>query len=86
MVFDWDGTLMDSGGTHCDLHAAGRGAGGMPVPDNAAARDVIGLGLIEAVQRLFPDADAPAVTALVDAYRMHWLGDGSSGTDVRRRR
>ena len=75
MVFDWDGTLMDSEARIVTCMQRAAAQAGMPVPGNAAARDVIGLGLTEAVQRLFPDADMPAVTALVEAYRMHWLGD-----------
>ena len=75
IVFDWDGTLMDSEARIVTCMQRAASQVGVPVPDNAAARDVIGLGLIEAVQRLFPAADAPAVTALVDAYRAHWLGD-----------
>jgi phosphoglycolate phosphatase len=48
---------------------------GLPVPSNAAARDIIGLGLAEAVQRLFPTADKAGLEALIGAYRGHWLGD-----------
>ena len=75
VVFDWDGTLMDSESRIVTCMQRAASQVGVAVPDNAAARDVIGLGLIEAVQRLFPVADAPAVAALVDAYRAHWLGD-----------
>ncbi len=75
IVFDWDGTLMDSEAriVTCMQHAARDTQ--MPVPSTAAARDIIGLGLVEAVQRLFPTADAVAVEALIDAYRTHWLGE-----------
>lgn len=76
VVFDWDGTLMDSEVriVTC-MQLAARDAG-FPVPADAAARDIIGLGMTEAVERLFPAADKQGVDALVTAYRGHWLGDG----------
>jgi phosphoglycolate phosphatase len=73
IVFDWDGTLMDSEIkiVRC-IQAAARDIGA-PVPANAEARRIIGLGLAEAVATLFP-ALAPAQrTALTDAYREHFL-------------
>lgn len=75
IVFDWDGTLMDSEAriVACMRHAA-RDAGVAP-PSDAATRDIIGLGLREAVQRLFPDVNPGGIDELVEAYRRHWLGD-----------
>ena len=48
---------------------------GLSVPTEDAARDIIGLGLSEAVQRLFPGAGAADVERLIDRYREHWLGN-----------
>jgi phosphoglycolate phosphatase len=75
VVFDWDGTLMDSEAriVTC-IQAAARDVG-IAEPSHAAARDIIGLGLDEAIARLFPDEAAKALGALVDRYRHHWLGD-----------
>lgn len=75
IVFDWDGTLMDSEAriVTCMQQAARDTL--LPVPSNAAARDIIGLGLTEAVQRLFPDAPMRSLEALIEAYRRHWLGN-----------
>ena len=57
IVFDWDGTLMDSEGriVAC-LQQAARDLG-YEVPPPEQAREVIGLGLNQAVARLFPEAD-----------------------------
>lgn len=75
IVFDWDGTLMDSELriVTCIQHAAGDI--GIPIPTGHAAREIIGLGLNEAVQRLFPGADSVEVRALIEAYRSRWLDD-----------
>lgn len=75
IVFDWDGTLMDSEWriVAClqqaarDLHCE--------VPSSERAREVIGLGLHQAVARLFPEASDSQVQALSDAYRRHFLAD-----------
>ena len=75
IVFDWDGTLMDSEARIVVCMQRAASDIGLPVPSGAATREIIGLGLAEAVQRLFPQADASGVETLVDAYRRHWLGD-----------
>lgn len=75
VVFDWDGTLMDSEAriVSC-IQAAARDAG-IVAPSHEAARDIIGLGLAEAIARLFPAADEQALGRLVARYRHHWLGE-----------
>ena len=54
IVFDWDGTLMDSTATivKC-IQAAARDLG-FPTPDDSAAAHVIGLGLQDAMQVAVP--------------------------------
>ncbi len=75
IVFDWDGTLMNSEAriVTCIQRAAADAE--VTVPSVETARDIIGLGLDEAVGRLFPDCDAQAVDSIVAAYRRHWLGN-----------
>lgn len=58
IIFDWDGTLVDSidwivdciqsAAAHCDC----------PIPDAQSARDIIGLSLDNAVTTLFPSIDS----------------------------
>jgi hypothetical protein len=54
IVFDWDGTLMDSEARIVNCLQAAFGDLGLPPPAREAARDVIGLGLDEAILRLHP--------------------------------
>jgi phosphoglycolate phosphatase len=75
IVFDWDGTLMDSESRIVTCMQRAAVDTGRPAPSRAAARDIIGLGLPEAVRRLFPGTDAAGVDGLVDAYRANWLGN-----------
>ncbi|NTV11166.1 MAG: HAD hydrolase-like protein, partial [Zoogloea sp.] len=49
IVFDWDGTLMDSAGAIVRAIQASAVDLGLPAPDEARARHVIGLGLVEAL-------------------------------------
>jgi phosphoglycolate phosphatase len=75
VVFDWDGTLMDSEARIVTCMQRAAVDIGAAVPDDHAARDVIGLGLDQAVARLFPGSGPERVAQLVDAYRAHWLGE-----------
>jgi phosphoglycolate phosphatase len=73
IVFDWDGTLMDSETkiVRCvqaaarDVRVADPGAG--------AIRHIIGLGLREAMAVLFPDEPDSQHAALIERYRQHFL-------------
>lgn len=73
LVFDWDGTLMDSEAqiVRC-LQAASRDLD-LEYRDEAACRDIIGLGLREAVNSLYRDSDDDFVARYIDRYRHHWF-------------
>ncbi|MBM3116345.1 HAD-IA family hydrolase [Jeongeupia naejangsanensis] len=73
LVFDWDGTLMDSTGTIARSIQAAFADVGLPVPDDQDARYVIGYGLNEAMQHLAPGVDDAMIKRIVDAYRHHYL-------------
>lgn len=73
VVFDWDGTLLDSTGAIVrSIQAASRDIGVAP-PSDERARYVIGMGLREALQYAVPDLVESRYDALVDAYRRHYL-------------
>lgn len=74
IVFDWDGTLMDSTATivKC-IQAAARDLG-LPVPNKRAASHVIGLGLMDAMHAAMPDIDPKHYPRIVERYRFHYLG------------
>jgi phosphoglycolate phosphatase len=73
IVFDWDGTLMDSQARIVACIQAAFCDAGLPVPTDEAASDIIGLGLSEAMGRLLPGGDAEACDAVVAHYRRHFL-------------
>lgn len=73
LIFDWDGTLMDSLGriVGC-MQEAGRdiGLGTLAEED---VRDIIGLGLPEAINKLCPELDAQQAEALRQRYAHHFV-------------
>ncbi|MCU0897180.1 MAG: HAD-IA family hydrolase [Burkholderiales bacterium] len=73
IVFDWDGTLIDSAGAivAC-IQAAARDVG-VPVPDEERASHVIGLGLRDALSHAVPGLGADQYAAFVERYRVHFL-------------
>lgn len=73
LVFDWDGTLMDSQARIVACLQSAAVDLEITTPDSHQARDVIGLGLLEAVAQLFPDQDAAMHQRLADRYREHFL-------------
>lgn len=73
VVFDWDGTIMDS--TGAIVRAAQRAIGelGMPMRPPEAIREIIGLGLRESWDSLFPDDGNDEFDAFVASYRRHFF-------------
>lgn len=73
IVFDWDGTIMDSTTVIVgSVQSACRDLG-LAVPDDEAARHVIGLGLTEALRHVVPDAPESMYEPLAARYRHHFL-------------
>lgn len=73
LVFDWDGTLMDSEARIVACLQGAIGDLGLPRKEVADLRNIIGLGLAEAINTLFPGTDAATQQALVERYRHHFL-------------
>jgi len=72
IVFDWDGTLVDSTATITEsIRAAARDLG-LPVPDRKKAAWVIGLGLYDSLRYAVPDLEPGRVAAFVERYQEHY--------------
>ncbi len=73
IVFDWDGTVMDSTAVIAgSIQAACRDLG-LPVPSDEAARHVIGMGLGQALRHAVPAAPEEQYEPLAQRYRHHFL-------------
>ena len=73
IVFDWDGTLMDSTGhiVKCMQQAITNLA--LPALTESAINHIIGLGLNEAAHALYPDINSNTINDLANEYRSVWL-------------
>ena len=69
LIFDWDGTLADSAGHIVSSMQQAIGALNLPPRSDQAIRELIGLGLVDAMQRLFPELDVDDVLRLLGEYR-----------------
>lgn len=73
IVFDWDGTLIDSAGAIVEcIQDAARDLG-LEVPARERASHVIGLGLRESLRIAVPGLPAERSMEFVAAYRRHFL-------------
>ena len=81
LVFDWDGTLVNSiERITTSLQFASKHAVDVSLSETQA-RDVIGLGLMEAISKLHPEfhveQHAKELNTIADAYRQHYLYDNT---------
>lgn len=73
VVFDWDGTVMDS--THSIVTAIQSACTdvGLPVPEAREASWVIGLSLESALYRCVPTLTAEQLPLFLERYRHHFM-------------
>ncbi len=73
LVFDWDGTLMDSAAAIAESLQAACSELALPVPSTEQAKYVIGLGLDDAMKYILPELPPDEYPRVVDRYRVHFL-------------
>ena len=77
LIFDWDGTLMDSEATIISCMQAAIAAENIAPRSYEEIRNIIGLGLKESIQQLYPRADEILVETLLDRYRAAFFSDAA---------
>ncbi len=82
IIFDWDGTLVDSIGwiVHCMQQAAE--TSDLPVPTEEAVRNVIGLSIERALEELFAGLDEVGREHFVKSYSQFFFTRDVSPGDV----
>lgn len=75
VIFDWDGTLMDS--TRHIARSLQRACAdaGLAVPAEREALFVIGLNMADTLARVAPGVDEAGARRLSERYRFHFLAD-----------
>ncbi len=82
LIFDWDGTLIDSAGriVSCmqqaahDLH--------YPPLTDEAVRNIIGLGLPEALRMLIPGIDDHGIVKMRERYGFHFFSETAPASEL----
>lgn len=73
IVWDWDGTIMDSTPTIVQCIQQACRDLDFPVPEDSIASYVIGLGIHDSLRRVVPTIDPRHFPTLVDRFRYHYL-------------
>jgi len=73
LVFDWDGTLVDSAAHIVQSIQEAAGDLRLDRPTEERARYIIGLGLVDAMNYLFPELPQRDYPRLAERYRHHYL-------------
>lgn len=80
VVFDCDGTLVDSQAAICRSMEAAFSAAGLPAPDRTAVRRIVGLSLPQALLELAPDIPEEQRRHALEAYKADFRAARSEGT------
>lgn len=81
VIFDCDGTLVDSQETILHGLSVGFEAVGLPMPDQRTALSIVGLSLERAFLTLVGEDNAHHVTKMADAYRASKIARREQGID-----
>jgi len=73
IIFDWDGTLIDSAGIIVQCIQQASADLGLEVPDRERASHVIGLGLHDSLRHAVPGLPPERYAEFVGLYRKHFL-------------
>ena len=73
IIFDWDGTLIDSiGRIVSSMQSAARDSG-LAIPSEPETKAIIGLSLPEAVEALYPGRTTEQEVRLIAQYRKYYI-------------
>lgn len=73
LIFDWDGTLCDSLSRIALCIRCAAEEVGLTPPMEHEAREIVGLGLVDALERLFPGIQHEQILAMRDSYSRHFV-------------
>jgi len=82
LVFDWDGTLMDSEARIVSAMQTAIAEAKLPPASNRQIRNIIGLGLDDAIRQLYPETKAHIRDHLAERYRVHFRHADSVSTPL----
>ena len=74
VIFDWDGTLLDSVGSIVECTQVTLAKLEATAVPETTIRELLGLGLRETVEALCPGCDEELFQRVLETYRKHWFG------------
>jgi len=82
IIFDWDGTIIDSQAhiLHCMKNAIVDE--GLKAPDDQAIRHIIGLSLHHAIETLIPELEEDVTDRIATRYRTHFFADSEQDSEL----
>ena len=78
LIFDWDGTLIDSAARIVSSFQGAARELGFAIPSQSAIRNVIGLGLPEAISTAMPELEPEQVGLMQSSYSRHYVEEDST--------
>ena len=82
IIFDWDGTLVDSVDWIVDCIQSAAAQYDCPIPTQQAAKDIIGLSIENAMQTLFPDVDVKLRVQMATHYGQQFFSRQTGPEDL----
>jgi phosphoglycolate phosphatase len=73
IIFDWDGTLMDSVGRIVSCMQIIAEELSLNVPSTDEVKGIIGISLLPGIKQLFPSASDELIKKLFSGYKSHYL-------------
>ena len=73
VIFDWDGTLMDSTARIVSAMQATAREANLPEPSEKAVKSIIGLSMGAVMDQIFPTADSASREKLFEIYRYQYV-------------
>jgi len=82
IIFDWDGTVMDSVSKIVACMQAAFCDVGIPIPSTEAVKDIIGLGLSDAILQLHSDLQKKHLDLIKDRYSHHYVHQNNTASPL----
>ena len=82
VIFDWDGTVMDSVARIISCVKTAQHRGQLPPSSDQQIKNIIGLSLDAAMLALYPTLDEQQLKDMVDAYREEYVENDSTPTPI----
>ena len=82
VIFDWDGTLMDSTGRIISAMQVSASQLGLPVPSIDNVKSIIGLSMQSVMDKLFPTTDIKIRDRFLEEYRYQYVEADSTPTPM----